>query len=88
MRFQHDCTACVCLGTFEDPDEGYLEFYWCSNKGSPSLDSVIARYGNEGHEYIAYHPPEAFADASSLLTRHPWYVEILKRAQERGLYKP
>jgi hypothetical protein len=92
MKFTHPCTGCVPLGTFEDPDEGYLEFYWCPTRLGPSFgssfDSVIARFGEECHEYISYNPPEAFADPTHLLSRHPWYGEILERAKKRGLYIP
>lgn len=42
--FEHDCTACVYLGSDFDHD-----FYICSNKDEhPCLSTLIARYGVDG----------------------------------------
>lgn len=44
-KFHHDCDGCIFLGRSED---GRWDLYHC-----PRCDegSVVARYGNEGHEY-------------------------------------
>lgn len=54
MTFQHDCDACRPLGTFENDEtwgDGTVrhrtyDLYACQ-------DSVLARYGGEGHEYLS-----------------------------------
>jgi hypothetical protein len=52
-----------------------------------SLDSVIGRYGSEGPDYAASHPPEAFADAEGYVKQaEHWYREAMTRAKARGLY--
>ena len=49
------------------------------------FDSVIGRYGSDGPEYAASHPPGAFVGAPS---KAFWYTEALKRGQEQGFYDP
>ena len=44
MRYKHDCSRCKPLGTAAEYD-----LYFCSQTGN--LPTVIARYGDEGHEY-------------------------------------
>jgi hypothetical protein len=43
IRYKHDCKKCIYLGD-------YLEYdlYFCEKE-----PTVIARYGNEGEEYIS-----------------------------------
>jgi hypothetical protein len=79
-RYQHDCQKCKYLGQFEEYD-----FYWCKSHNLPTLDSILARYGSDGPEYLSSHPPGAFCGESN---QFPWYVEILKRAEKEGLYDP
>lgn len=43
-RYEHDCLNCVFLGEYFEYD-----LYFCDHGGSSK--TVIARYGNEGHEY-------------------------------------
>jgi len=45
-RFSHDCKACTPLGQFEEYD-----LYHCMQGGS--MPTVLARYGNEGPEYVS-----------------------------------
>lgn len=85
-RYQHDCDKCTYLGQFEDQEQSEIyDLYWCKNPQEPILDSVIARYGNDGHEYRSSHPPGAF---SGLCTGALCYQEALKRAEKAGFYDP
>lgn len=43
-RYTHDCSQCKPLGTF-----GEYDLYFCDR----STTTVIARYGNDGHEYTS-----------------------------------
>lgn len=79
-RFLHDCSSCAFLGQFEKYD-----LYWCTSPSGPTFASLIARYSSDGPDYISHHPPGAYAHK---LPERAWYTEILKRAQERGLYDP
>lgn len=85
--FVHDCKACRDLGSFDDPEHGHLDLYWCVNPSYRNLDSLLARYGDDGPEYVSAHPPEAFSDPV-LLLRREWYREILRRGEAAGLYVP
>lgn len=67
-KFQHDCTACIFLGHFEDHD-----LYYCDRE-----PTVIARFGDDGPQYgsglaFANHPlsdlDEACGPGSGRLTR-------------------
>lgn len=44
-RYQHDCSKCKPLGEF-----GEFDLYYCETEVEKH-PTVIARYGNEGHEY-------------------------------------
>ncbi len=46
MLFKHDCENCTYLGTFEGRD-----LYACARNNI--VDTVIARYGNQGSEYAS-----------------------------------
>lgn len=67
-KFVHDCEACVYLGEHEGED-----LYYCAK----SIQTVIARYGNEGSDYMS---GMRFADPTS-----PNLAEAKRRANERGL---
>lgn len=63
-QFEHDCDSCTYLGQFE----GY-DLYFCQQG---TLPTVIARFGNDGHEYlsgmpVAYHPPLSVAKHLAIL---------------------
>jgi hypothetical protein len=86
-RFTHDCNGCVYLGTYDKHVRGEFnrwDLYWCKSKNE-NLSSLIARYGDEGHEYRSSHPPEAFC-----VDYEPTEIEreTLARALVRGLYTP
>jgi hypothetical protein len=49
--YTHDCEECKSLGTVHVKDETY-DLYVCT-KFSAERPSLIARYGNEGHEYYS-----------------------------------
>ncbi len=79
-RFTHDCDKCVSLGTFHQYD-----LYWCVNSNNRKLDSILARFGDEPHEYKSHHPPGCFSGPPQA---REWYQTALKRAEEKGLYDP
>lgn len=68
--FTHDCDSCRFLGTFEQHD-----LYYCSND---TQNTVIARYGNDGCEYMS---GMYFAEHGT----NPYLVEAKRRADELGL---
>ncbi len=71
MRYKHDCDKCKPLGEF-----GTYDLYFCEQDGDPT---VIARYGNDGHEY----------DSGLFLAPYIDYLtEAKKRAIEAGHLKP
>jgi hypothetical protein len=45
-NYQHDCDTCIFLGTYNNHD-----LYFCNPCGTYVSCTVIARYGNEPHEY-------------------------------------
>jgi hypothetical protein len=45
-QFKHDCDLCRFIGRYDKYD-----FYWCKSK--ECIGSVIARYGDNGHEYMS-----------------------------------
>jgi len=68
-QHKHDCDTCVFLGRFLQYD-----LYYADHGGAP--DTVVARYGSEGHEYIS---GLAFVGHVSPLT------EAYLRALTRGI---
>jgi len=48
-KYKHDCQKCIFLGQYEFKGEIY-DLYFCEQDGLPT---VIARYGNDGPEYIS-----------------------------------
>jgi len=48
--YQHDCARCIYLGRYLDkPTNRWRDLYVCKSSGT----TVIARYGNEGSEYVS-----------------------------------
>ena len=45
MRYKHDCRACYSLGQYEEYD-----LYFCDQI---SIPTVIARYGDDGPDYVS-----------------------------------
>jgi hypothetical protein len=66
--FLHDCEQCVSLGHHNQHD-----LYYCDQLSVPT---VLARYGNEGYEYLSGLPNAEF---------YPVLAEAKRRATERGL---
>lgn len=66
-KYEHDCHQCTDLGEHEGHD-----LYHCMQGGN--LATVLARYGNEGSEYM-----------SGLGLSLAPLVEAEQRATERGL---
>ncbi len=53
-KYKHDCDGCHFLGRFSDFKIGDVvdyDLYVCPNLETPSLTSLIARYGSEGSHY-------------------------------------
>lgn len=75
-QFQHDCNKCVFLGRHEShKTQKPLDLYVCAREGV--IDTVIARYGNDGPEYSS---GLIFATRGII----PELVEALNRAKKRG----
>ena len=85
-RFVHDCDRCIFLGGSTIEGGRPADFYWCPDRKSESMSSMIARYGDEGREYLSSSPPEAFADPLYLLQKRKWYRTLLRRAHRASLY--
>jgi len=89
-KFIHDCSQCIFLGSsVSDRNKNMsVDVYWCKSSTMPSMDSVLGRYGNKGHEYFSSHPPEAMAGPEEYLTiADKWYLFALIQATRKGLYK-
>lgn len=67
-RYTHDCDDCKFLGHFENYD-----LYACRQSWGPT---VIARYGDEGGEYIS---------GLTVSNKFPALTEAKRLAAERGL---
>jgi hypothetical protein len=65
--FQHDCETCTFLGSFQGSD------LYCHESDLPT---IIARYGDDGPEYIS---------GFSFAARDPRLAEAKRRAVEQGL---
>jgi hypothetical protein len=57
--FEHDCDRCDFLGSYRDSDGRDCDLYYADHGGTP--DTVIARYSNEGSDYMSGMP---FADGT------------------------
>lgn len=53
-RYEHDCDACIFLGHHEDYD-----LHICLIPAPLPSFTCIARYGDEGHEYLSWRGPSA-----------------------------
>lgn len=53
-KYQHNCSDCTFIGTDNvGKGETVYDFYTCQADGSRLPRSLIARYGNEPHEYTS-----------------------------------
>jgi len=57
MNYTHDCDRCQFMGTYEWKDDKY-DLYVCIEGSILGNVCYIARFGNEGSEYISQ--PEDF----------------------------
>jgi hypothetical protein len=57
QKFKHDCSSCKFLGNYFG-----FDVYYCANDTLGGLGTVIARHGDEGHEY-ASQPLKLLQDA-------------------------
>ena len=46
--FEHDCTKCIFLDSLKLENGNKYDLYYCENE-----PTVVARYGNEGYEYLS-----------------------------------
>jgi len=52
-QFKHDCPACTFLGSIVDRNERLCDLYVCVDDHDPDGTSFIARYSDEGSDYIS-----------------------------------
>ena len=88
---EHDCDACIYLGTYTDlgdKKDKHIDCYWCKSRDNDNLHSVIGRHSSEGSDYASSHPPEAFAEKQEYLKHaRSWYLFALIQASRKGLYQ-
>jgi hypothetical protein len=72
-KYKHDCKECVFLGTVPDPQANFCDLYahWIEKQRT-----VIARYGNEPHQYLSGIP---------MISYYPALKEALTRAINLGI---
>lgn len=90
-KYTQDCDRCVFLGQVQPRNDGdkIIDVYWCKSNTSPSLDSILGRYGDKGPEYASSHPPSGFAGPQTYLAHaERWYLFALVQAALRGLWIP
>ncbi len=76
-QFTHDCDRCTFLGRYENEGHGQShDLYWCNQGGT--RDTVIARWGNDGPQYISGLP---------FVGQVPAITEAHRLAVEKGLIK-
>lgn len=67
-KYKHDCDCCNFLGHYEEHD-----LYYCSQDGG--IPTVIARWGNDGHDY---------SSGLSFVNHIPVIAEASRRAIDKG----
>lgn len=55
MRYEHDCNNCVPLGQHKECD-----LYFCKQGGS--ADTIVARFGSEGPDYMSGMIPKGLSE--------------------------
>lgn len=102
-KFEHDCDACVFLGSGNVQDHTY-DFYACprewsvTSSGPPgSHMCCIARFGSKGPEYASMtHSVEAWAEALAAFDArgprpsmyHPWMPALLECWRRYRVHNP
>lgn len=71
-QFKHDSTCCVFLGRYIHGVTNFDLYYYCAQQGMPT---VLARYGDMGHEY----------SSGFTLGNDGPRAEAMRRARQRGL---
>jgi len=54
MKYEHKCPTCIYLGEYEDKGKEY-DLYCCP-PAHGKLHTLVARYGNDGPEYLSGTP--------------------------------
>lgn len=72
-KWKHDCMYCTYLGAAPDIDGSQLDLYICQRQ---KLPSVLARYGNQGHQYLS---------GLTAAANDPHLAEAKRRAISLGL---
>jgi len=52
-KYTHDCDASLFLGQWIDPKGEVYDLYACKAHSGSDYISIMARFGNEGHEYLS-----------------------------------
>lgn len=75
--FEHDCESCIFLGggSVNGSPEVWYDYYYCERGGRPT---VIARYGNDGPDYLS---------GIYRIIIEPALAEAYHRAVKAGLIK-
>ena len=72
FNFKHDCARCVYLEDIKDEEGNKFDLYFCKDMGV--LLTIVARYGNEGHQYMSGTNPKLYVFAVGI-----------QRAKAKGL---
>lgn len=72
--YDHDCTSCVFLGTYN----GYADLYWCM-QGTKNRPTLIARFSDDPPDYLSGIPFRKV---------YPELAKAYVLAQARGLLLP
>lgn len=89
-RYQHDCSACVFLGTYDRSDASYpnkFDLYY-HHDARPVFETVIARFGSHGAYYSGLDFARPYVDIGGM--QHEGIaplVEAKRRAVARSLMK-
>lgn len=70
-RYKHDCDFCTFLGPFNE-----FDLYFCEQKESLGIPTLIARYGDAG---------PAYTSGLALKDQIPALGEAYRRAVDQGL---
>jgi hypothetical protein len=76
--YAHDCTACVFLGCWTDPEKRSFDLYFCDKpfRGDQRWQTVVARFGSDARQYT-----------SGIGMGVPPLIEAERRARAQGLLK-
>lgn len=87
MKYLHDCNNCVSLGDVREDGDIY-ELYYHPNDKIAASRCFIARYGDDGQDYICYPEPDLMSSPHSFMNNMKrWYLVALNRAKELKVYE-